>query len=373
MVYLILQAYQISEYLKNNPTVNFVVIVMQFLKLNIWNGLGEAKSHFEVTKLFINSDIYEINEFKNKLKCHDNFGITEKSITTLQSYSSSYTDDFKGNFQLKTVCEITEPIKEMKFLLVASIVNIRQNLPWYYEACKKCGKKIIPVPKANHSYTNPEGISKTMVVECTNAQCKKSEFQSVIKYIIPINVQDCTGTIGLTLFDREARRLLNISAYELKKIHDAARDSDALFPMQLNVLKNRKFGFVVDITEYNVNNYNNIYTVLRVTEDMSIVFELESKIELMSIQSVSLNQVALESDDVVQPIQKDVISQTDESFTPSTVDKSTATSPSKISGDLKHNLQEIYDVDFGDDLSSTKAKRKSTAEETPLLIPKMEK
>ncbi|CAI9264593.1 unnamed protein product [Lactuca saligna] len=316
------QAYQISEYLKNNPTVNFVVIVMQFLKLNIWNGLGEAKSHFEVTKLFINSDIYEINEFKNKLKCHDNFGITEKSITTLQSYSSSYTDDFKGNFPLKTICEITEPIKEMKFLLVASIVNIRQNLPWY---------------------------------------------------IIPINVQDCTGTIGLTLFDREARRLLNISAYELKKIHDAAGDSDALFPMQLNVLKNRKFGFVVDITEYNVNNYNNIYTVLRVTEDMSIVCELESKIELMSNQSVALNQVALESDDVVQPVQKDVISQTDESFTPSTVDKSTATSPCKISGDLKRNLQEIYDVDSGYDLSSTKAKRKSTAEETPLLIPKIEK
>ncbi|CAH1451560.1 unnamed protein product [Lactuca virosa] len=344
------QAYQISEYLKNNPTVNCVVIVMQFLKLNIWNGIGEAKSHFEVTKLFINSDIYEINEFKNKLKCHDNFGITEKSITTLQSYSSSYTDDFKGNFPLKTVCEITEPIKEMKFLLVASIVNIRQNLPWYYEACNKYGKKIIPVPKANHSYTNPEGISKTMVVECTNAQCKKSEFQTVIKYIIPMNVQDCTGTIGLTLFDREAKRLLNISAYELKKIHDAAGDSDALFPMQLNVLKNRKFGFVVDITEYNVNNYNNIYTVLRVTEDMSIVSELESKIELM-----------------------DVISQTDESFTPSTVDKSTATSPSKISGDLKRNLQEIYDVDSGDDLSSTKAKRKSTGEETPLLIPKLEK
>ncbi|CAI9263325.1 unnamed protein product [Lactuca saligna] len=143
--------------------------------------------------------------------------------------------------------------------------------------------------------------------------------------------------------------------------------------MQLNVLKNRKFGFLVDITEYNVNNYNNIYTVLRVTKDMSIVYELESKIELMSIQSVSLNQVALESDDVVQPVQKHVISQTDESFTHSTVDKSTATSPSKISSSLKRNLQEIYDVDFGDDLSCTKSKRKSTVEEAPLLIPKLEK
>ncbi|CAI9301137.1 unnamed protein product [Lactuca saligna] len=99
---------------------------------------------------------------------------------------------------------------------------------------------------------------------------------------------------------------------------------------------------------------------------MSIVCELESKIELMSIQSVSLNQVALESDDVVQPVQKtkvlhpqQLISQRNKSL--------------KISGDLKRNLQEIYDVDSGYDLSSTKAKRKSTAEETPLLIPKIEK
>ncbi|CAI9259757.1 unnamed protein product [Lactuca saligna] len=92
-----------------------------------------------------------------------------------------------------------------------------------------------------------------------------------------------------------------------------------------------------------------------------------------SIESVSLNQVPLESDDVVQSVQKDVISQTDESFTPSTVNKSTATTPGKISTDLKRNLQDIYDVNSGDDLSSTKAKRKSIGDETPLLIPKVEK
>ncbi|CAI9266563.1 unnamed protein product [Lactuca saligna] len=210
------------------------------------------------------------------------------------------------------------------------------------------------------SYT---GHKQTLTLDWKSILKKCDDFSGPVNgfmYIIPINVQDCTGTIGLTLFDREARRLLNISAYELKKIYDAAGDSDALFPMQLNVLKNRKFGFVVDITEYNVNNYNNIYTVLRVTEDMSIVCELESKIELME-------------SNIFFFLNLDVISQTDESFTPSTVDKSTATSPCKISGDLKRNLQEIYDVDSGYDLSSTKAKRKSTAEETPLLIPKIEK
>ncbi|CAH1424229.1 unnamed protein product [Lactuca virosa] len=141
----------------------------------------------------------------------------------------------------------------------------------------------------------------------------------------------------------------------------------------MNVLKNRKFAFLVDITSYNVNNYNNIYTVVKLTEDVSIVSQLESKLELMSTQSVSLNEVPLESDDVVQNVQKDVISQTDESFTPSTVDKSSATSPMKISSDLKRNLHDIYNVDCGGDLSSTKSKRKSIGEGNPLLVPKVEK
>ncbi|CAH1425422.1 unnamed protein product [Lactuca virosa] len=147
-----------------------------------------------------------------------------------------------------------------------------------------------------------------------------------IKYIIPINVQDHTGTIGFTLFDREAKRLLDISAYELKKLHEEAGDSMQLFPNQMNVLKNRKFAFLVNITSYNVNNYNNIYSVVKITEDVDIVSHLESKLEILTTKSVSLNEVPLESDDVVQNVQKDVISQTDESFTPSTVDKSSATS-----------------------------------------------
>ncbi|CAH1424228.1 unnamed protein product [Lactuca virosa] len=93
----------------------------------------------------------------------------------------------------------------------------------------------------------------------------------------------------------------------------------------------------------------------------------------LSTQSVSLNEVPLESDDVVQNVQKDVISQTDESFTLSIVDKSSATSPMKISSDLKRNLHDIYDVDCGGDLSSTKSKRKSIGEGNPLLVPKVEK
>ncbi|CAH1433050.1 unnamed protein product [Lactuca virosa] len=94
---------------------------------------------------------------------------------------------------------------------------------------------------------------------------------------------------------------------------------------------------------------------------------------LIKNNTVSLNEVPLEADDVVQNVQKDVISKTDESFTPSTADKSSATSPMKISSDLKRNLHDIYEVDCRGDLSLTKSKRKSIGEGNPLLVPKMEK
>ncbi|XP_023759886.1 uncharacterized protein LOC111908289 [Lactuca sativa] len=347
------QTHQMSQYLKSNTTVTCLVIVMQFVKLNVWNGIGQAQSHFDVTKMFINSDIVEINHFKKELKADNNGGMLEKSITTLPSYSSSYMDDFKRNFPLKTICEITEPLKEMKFLLVGSIVNIRQNLPWYYEACYKCGSRVNNVPKTNPSYTAPDKMEDSVVIKCKNAACNDLNFHTVIKYIIPINVQDHNGTIRLTLFDREAKRLLDISAFELKKIHEATGDNLHLFPNQMNLLKNRKFTFLVDITSYNLINYNNIYTVVKLIEDVSIVSDLE----------ISLNEVPLQSDDVVHTVEKDVISQTDESFIPATVDKSSTTSPMKISSDLKRSLHDIYDVDSGIDFSSTKSKRRSMGNE----------
>nr|KAJ0209808.1 hypothetical protein LSAT_V11C400196820 [Lactuca sativa] len=99
------------------------MILMQFAKLNIWYGIGQAQSHFDVTKLVINSEILEINEFKKELvflnflifllllKADNIGGTSKKSITTLSSYSSSYIDYFKSDFPLKTVCEITKPLK----------------------------------------------------------------------------------------------------------------------------------------------------------------------------------------------------------------------------------------------------------------------
>nr|KAJ0191628.1 hypothetical protein LSAT_V11C800412130 [Lactuca sativa] len=85
----------------------------------------------------------------------------------------------------------------------------------------------------NHSYIDPEKISETVVVECTNPHCKKFEFHTVIKYIIPINVQDCTGTIGLTLFYREAKRLLNIKSSQnhiIKHNHEERYDHAFALP-----------------------------------------------------------------------------------------------------------------------------------------------
>ncbi|CAH1447881.1 unnamed protein product [Lactuca virosa] len=86
-----------------------------------------------------------------------------------------------------------------------------------------------------------------------------------------------------------------------------------------------------------------------------------------------MTQVPLESDEDVEKVVNDAISFTDGNLTPSNVHKSSATSPVKTSTDLKRNLHDVYDVDDDGDASSTKSKRKSLGEETPLLVPKVEK
>ena len=70
----------------------------------------------------------------------------------------------------------------MKFLLVGTIVNIRQNLPWYYDACYKCGRRINNVPQTNVSYTAPGKMEDSVVIKCKNATCNDSNFHTVLKY-----------------------------------------------------------------------------------------------------------------------------------------------------------------------------------------------
>lgn len=51
---------------ENKETIGIIVVVLQFGKLKYFQNSGYVNNAFNVSKLFINSDVPEISEFKKR-------------------------------------------------------------------------------------------------------------------------------------------------------------------------------------------------------------------------------------------------------------------------------------------------------------------
>ncbi|KAL4555635.1 hypothetical protein LXL04_038259 [Taraxacum kok-saghyz] len=111
----------------------------------------------------------------------------------------------------------------------------------------------------------------------------------------------------------------------------------ALFPDELNVLKNKHLAFKVVSGQYNVTNQNTQYSISKVSNDMEIIKELTQKLNM----------------------QDDLSQSEGENITPSSVTKLTSyinDMPSTLST-MKRNLDEVIDVDDTTQSSTTKTRR----------------
>lgn len=119
---------------------------------------------------------------------------------------------------------------------------------------------------------------------------------------LPLVVQDSTGSVSLTVFDREASKILNTSAKALVDKHTAVRyyydfvfyinnffdnilikcyikqgGDNAGYPEELNDLVGKKFAFRIDISEFNQKNNFWVFGVSKVIDDADIICELKKK------------------------------------------------------------------------------------------------
>ncbi|CAH1445990.1 unnamed protein product [Lactuca virosa] len=185
-----------------------------------------------------------------------------------------------------------------------------------------------------------DGTAKSY--ECHNGDCTKTTTSVVPRYKISIRVQDNTGTITLTLFEREGRYLLKKSAKEF--FNNAAKNGDNvdLYPVEMNALKGLKFAFKISSNRFNMS---------KKPTNMAD-----------NSQSLDYNSSDFQSHD--NKTLKDAISATDDNITPNTLDKNSATSPLKISTTtpvLKRNLQEVFDLESNENFSSSRTPKTSPA------------
>nr|KAJ0204427.1 hypothetical protein LSAT_V11C500276410 [Lactuca sativa] len=87
-------AYKLQDFLHNNPHNLRMIVILQFAKLSIWRDRPTVNTYFSVSKLFINTDIDEINAFKKSLDGDDSPDSSTNTFTLLKSNKVSEHDDF---------------------------------------------------------------------------------------------------------------------------------------------------------------------------------------------------------------------------------------------------------------------------------------
>ncbi|KAJ0883780.1 putative nucleic acid-binding, replication factor A [Helianthus annuus] len=119
---------------------------------------------------------------------------------------------------------------------------------------------------------------------------------TLLRFKIPIRVQDSTGTVTLTLFDHEALKFVGKTAKELIEIQDELLTTNELpreYPVKFETLVNLKCAFVIKVTDFNIVNGVENYGISVVTIDVDILDELNKKWKIDQVSDCFINIFAL--------------------------------------------------------------------------------
>ncbi|KAK1441251.1 hypothetical protein QVD17_07095 [Tagetes erecta] len=295
--------------------------------------------------------------------------------------------------------EVSEIKEEKHVVILATIISFIEDKPWGYFGCTKCYKKVEPVILIDDKPKSHAEVDEPTIYHCT--KCLIDVRIPIPRFRIEIRVQDHTRVLSLTLFDREAKKILKVSAKDLigsqsKQVIESNQEVSDFYayPPLLTTLLQRKFAFKIEISKFVFDHSLSVYGINKISADDSMISQLNQKVDREQFvqivtpaesDSQRVTYMFVASQDTTT--MKDVVSTTDDNVTPAShTEKSTATSPlvraknsavSSTSSDLKHNLSDAYDVNPPTANLTTKKDRSSVssgqADQVKLLVPKVEK
>ncbi|KAJ0592201.1 putative DNA helicase [Helianthus annuus] len=180
----------------------------------------------------------------------------------------------RADFQFSTIGALNQ-ISEQKFvIIVGTIKSFASEDSWFYNACRNCNRKVTTKTISKKSKMVPMVLRMLWFWSVRTMAVTVRLFTPIR---VPIRVQDCTGIVTLTLFEREVLKLLKVNASQLlDKNLDLANEGN--FPPELNALLNRKFAFKIAIGSFNIQNKSDGYSVSKLTDNPTVISELEAEI-----------------------------------------------------------------------------------------------
>ncbi|XP_076921475.1 uncharacterized protein LOC143582891 [Bidens hawaiensis] len=228
---------QLSNYKKENPTIQPVVVILWFAKYKKWSGKASISNMFNGSKLLINTDSKEIQDLKQRIDC----GSMSSQSLSCETVVHSIKNEFLVMNEFNCIAEINKLKKVQNVILLGTIKSIEK-------------KKI-------------HGIFLVALI----VRVRSNRFQVIV------TLQDSTGFCFLTLFDSVAIKFLNISSKDLMSLYGKDHTSDAFYPSELETLVDRKLAFKVQVTKYNQDKPSNYFKVLKNTDDAEVIEPLDKK------------------------------------------------------------------------------------------------
>ncbi|CAI9289397.1 unnamed protein product [Lactuca saligna] len=373
-------AEQIDSYV-SKQRVNFVMII-QCARWKDYRGRVYVNNTYLATKLFIDEQVEEIIDLKKKFNEKESGSVSSCSRATTSSMMYIVHDDF----QISMIHELDEG----SYAIILGTINIfKDNQEWYYPTCKNRKRKVHKMPIDQENLLDHVAENESWV--CTQQKCKNQVIVAEPSFMLKIRVQGLVGVVTLTLFDRDVRSILNISASDLIEKYEKMDDTVA-FPVEINELIGRKMAFKIIVRGFTAGRkYIRSYNILKISDDVDIISALEKLEKANHIEqdteTESVNVVVSDfnSQDTIgfKGSASFVADNTPISTFPNTISMTPSTNHDTTSllsptTNVKRKLVDVYDLEDTVCQSSTKPSKKSigikeTVVSTQLLIPKVEK
>ncbi|KAI7734208.1 hypothetical protein M8C21_003409 [Ambrosia artemisiifolia] len=233
-------------------------------------------------------------------------------------------------------------------------------------------KQVEPTLSLPDDNEETDVTSFKQVLVCTNKDCPKHIVSA--DPVIPIRVQDFTGITSLTLFDREAKKLLGMSAMQLLQISKQVSGEEKTTPPEFHVFEDKKFAFKIKVGQFNIDKHLDGYGIRKLTNESSIVASLEER-----FSDIQVDQPGFENLDVGESSTQNAVSVKDSVGDNNTPESSCRVSFIHDEQEVKRSLDKVYELDDDATESTTKVLRThkkvytDKSPETPFLIPKVEK
>ncbi|KAK9072967.1 hypothetical protein SSX86_007289 [Deinandra increscens subsp. villosa] len=433
-------AHQLLNYLDAHKDELHYVIILQFGRFKVFEGRHSVSNAYNGSNLFINSsDVNEVASFLERfLETLDSPNTPSYSrMTSGNVYNIE--DDFLNVTVFNHTAEVESIYEANKVIILGTIKMV--NKTWYYKACNHC-KRIVevideslpitevkplaitdgqPIPIAQEEALSiieseaqpitqsqpvennqvqivpPSGFqvgipSEHVAYKCSTQDCieKNKVIKPYPRFKILIKVQDSSGTVDLTLFDSEAKKILHKTAQEVLDKFEAEKkaksDGDGLnIPSELQALLERRYAFKIDVSDFNIKKRYKYYTIVKVTDNGNIIKALDHRHNTeQHYLTDSLASSSKEPQSNQSAYQKDIISVTDDNETPLSVNMFSKRGEVMHVSDLKRNLDQVYDEDIPPASSSkttpnsvksvaTSSSNNETGVNDKLIIPKVEK